>query len=359
MNKLSVVYVLPVKGGGGGAHSVAQEVNDLIRFGVDAKIAVNEKNVTSFVTNYSDLENVKNCIVSYDKDEDLDALIQDVDLVVCTLFTSVATVKSSLERMETGKPRVAYYIQDYEPLFCKLDDELYASAVASYSEIKNSLLFAKTDWIREIVSRNHHVEVKKVSPSLDTSIYFPASRSSDHTIRVTAMVRPSTPRRAPQRTMSILKEISERYGDNVSINIFGCSDQDIFYAQLPSDFPHVNHGVLSRSQVAALMRQSTIFLDLSDYQAFGRTGLEAMACGCISMLPVFGGAHEYALHGINSFLVDTRSKQNILDVFDEFMSLSSTEKLRMSDAAVLKSQEYSIGCAAFSKMQLFRDFVAA
>jgi len=41
------------------------------------------------------------------------------------------------------------------------------------------------------------------------------------------------------------------------------------------------------------------------------------------------------------------------------MLLSPQKKICMSDAAVLKSQEYSIGRAAFSKMQLFREFIAA
>lgn len=137
------------------------------------------------------------------------------------------------------------------------------------------------------------------------------------------------------------------------------SDLDIHSNQLPSDFNYTNHGILSRKQVSTLLRSSHLFLDLSDYQAFGRTGLEAMACGCVPMLPVFGGAHEYATHLQNALLVDTRSKKDILENMELFVNLNAAERNRLSDAGIRTSQQYSIGRAAYSKFQIFRDHIAA
>ena len=44
---------------------------------------------------------------------------------------------------------------------------------------------------------------------------------------------------------------------------------------------------------------------MSFWQAWGRTGLEAMAAGCVPVLPAGSGASEYATHNVNAKLVDT------------------------------------------------------
>jgi glycosyltransferase involved in cell wall biosynthesis len=48
-----------------------------------------------------------------------------------------------------------------------------------------------------------------------------------------------------------------------------------------------------------------VFLDMSVYQAFGRTALEAMACGATAVVPAIGGATEFVEHGCNALVVDT------------------------------------------------------
>ena len=60
------------------------------------------------------------------------------------------------------------------------------------------------------------------------------------------------------------------------------------------------------------MRRSDLFLDLSAYQAFGRTGLEAMACGAVPILPRTGGAVEYAVDDWNGLLVDSAEEDAVL-----------------------------------------------
>jgi glycosyltransferase involved in cell wall biosynthesis len=57
--------------------------------------------------------------------------------------------------------------------------------------------------------------------------------------------------------------------------------------------------------VAAVLRGSDVFLDYSDYQAMGLTALEAMCSGCAVVLPVEGGAGDFARDEVNSLMVDT------------------------------------------------------
>ena len=52
---LKILFLLPVKGGGGGAHSVIQEVIAMKSLNVDVQIAVNAEHLDDFQDKYSDL----------------------------------------------------------------------------------------------------------------------------------------------------------------------------------------------------------------------------------------------------------------------------------------------------------------
>jgi hypothetical protein len=166
------------------------------------------------------------------------------------------------------------------------------------------------------------------------------------------MVRPGTPRRGAGRTIRVLKAIKHLYEDRVSIHIFGCLDSSKEYLALERDFTHVNHGILKRPQVAELLAACDIFLDLSDYQAFGRTGLEAMACGCAVVLPIAGGADEYAINGDNSVVIDTLNEGMCIESVSSLIEDSARlAKLRLS--ALLTAAKYSVHMAAVSEMLHF------
>lgn len=349
---MKILYVLPVKGGGGGAHSVAQEVNELIKMGIEVKIAVNAKNYSSFLTCYSDMPNVSRNVVEFSNEVSLAKHLDSIDTVVCTIFTSVRLVKNALENTN-NRPKVAYYAQDYEPLFVLPNDPLWQEAYDSYTLIPDMTVFAKTDWIRNIITANHGIDVKKVCPSIDHDVYFPGLNKPESQIWISAMVRPSTPRRAPQRTMRVLKNLAEQFGDKININIFGCTDEAIFNEDLPRDFTFHNHGVLSRNQVSSLLRKSHLFIDLSDYQAFGRTGLEAMACASASLVPLFGGTDEYIKHSLNGYAVDPRDEGFIFETIKEFIELSADERQKMLNHGIETSQKFSVRKAALSEIHLF------
>ncbi len=57
--------------------------------------------------------------------------------------------------------------------------------------------------------------------------------------------------------------------------------------------------------MSALLSQVDIFADFSIFQAMGLTALEAMACGCATIVPENGGTDAYALHEENCLVVDT------------------------------------------------------
>ena len=354
-----ILFVLPVKGGGGGAHSVVQESDELIRCGCDVRIAVNSANAPRFLTTYADVPSACAAMDAYDSHSELAELMVGRDIVIATVYHSVEAIAGAAKLLDGSAPRFGYYVQDYEPMFFAPDDEERVAAFGSYTRLEGALLFAKTDWIRDMVTRNHSVRVEKVSPSIDTALYHPIARKTRGPLWVTAMVRPSSPRRAPRRTMSVLKELHETYGDRLRINIFGCDDRALVEHQLPHDFDHVNHGELQRPQVAALFKRSDVFMDLSDYQAFGRSGLEAMACGCEALLPVFGGAVEYAVDGVNAHLVDTRSRGDVIGRFAAIVEADEAQRRAVRSAAIRTAQRYSTRIAAWSEIEMFDRYLAA
>ena len=59
----------------------------------------------------------------------------------------------------------------------------------------------------------------------------------------------------------------------------------------------------AQERLARLLSRARVHVDASDFQGFGRTGLEAMACGAVSVLTDVGGVQDYARDGENALLV--------------------------------------------------------
>lgn len=362
METVSVMFVLPSGGGGGGSNSVAQEAMGLARLGVDVRLGVNAPNYSKFVASYPELQALNVPVLSYADAAELAPQMATCQVVVATTNRSVFDVNQARAELQKSNPQAsvkfAYYVQDYEPLFYAANSDAWTKAYQSYGVLKDAMLFAKTKWLCDIVYANHGVRVVKVTPSIDHDVYFPDLKHRNSRLVIAAMLRPSTPRRAPRRTVRIMEAIAKKHSD-VSMQVFGVTEEELKQAgiELPPNFK--NWGVLKRAEVPDLLRHSDLFLDLSDYQAFGRTGLEGMACGCIPVVPVLGGTAEYAAHGRNSFVVDTRSDQEILNAVDTFVGMDPKGRAEMRQAALETAADFTITKAALSELRIFRQLASS
>jgi glycosyltransferase involved in cell wall biosynthesis len=320
------------------------------KMGVDAKVAVLPEHLEEFRGDYPNIFGCTDLFVCLDKGN-LVHLAQDASVVIATIFTSVkmlATIKAALPHV-----KAAYYVQDYEPLFFGEDQNRFHEAAASYDLVPDTLRFAKTDWICREVFERHRVRVERVIPSIDHDVYHPRARGRpDGKVGVVAMIRPDTPRRGAQRTMRVLRELAGQYADRIAIDIFGCTQQALEKHNLARDFAFENHGVLTREQVADLLRRSHIFLDLSDYQAFGRTAAEAMACGCVVFVTHRGGADEFCADGENGFLVDVHDEPSVVSNVSRLIENATARQL-VVDGAVATAARYSATSAALSEIAIF------
>lgn len=345
----TICFVLPVKGGGGGAHSVVQEVNGLRKIGIDAYLAVKREHVDTYVNSYPSYP-MRDILVPLVPSLSIKELSR-FDIVVATIYQSALLVSRVNELFPWILP--CYYVQDYEPLFCKEGSSDWNIARESYTLNSSFVCFAKTDWICQTVFDNHGVRPNRVTASIDRDLYFPRfSKTLSGPTIISAMVRPSTPRRAAGRTIEALSLIKKELGNLVEIHIFGCSDDEVPSNELGHFY--TNHGKIKREQVANILRDSTLFVDFSDYQAFGRTGLEAMACGCIPLLPILGGTSEYAEHNVNSLVVDTMNVNEAVSAINNIV-LDSKRICQMRNNAIKTATKYSISNAVISEAILFSE----
>jgi glycosyltransferase involved in cell wall biosynthesis/GT2 family glycosyltransferase len=351
-DRLSVVFVLPGlgDGGSGGSHSVYQEVHGLRRLGVPARIALHADAWDRAAAAYADADAV---FETYEDTDDLALRTADANVIVATHFKSVATVAAVRGQRDDFLP--AYYVQDYEPMFTFADLADKQEAAASYTAIGDALLFAKTHWLCNVVSRRHEVFVAKVEPSIDDELYRPpASRPDSGPVRIAAMVRPRTPRRQPYSTTAVLERLLDRFSGEVEVTTFGCRRAELAKVTRSSGLHASHRGLLKREEVASLLGSSDLFLDMSSYQAFGRTALEAMACGATAVVPRLGGLSDFARNGENLLTVDTMDRDATFEAVAALVD--DRQRLAALKAGARETaSRYSILRAALSEYIVLRD----
>ncbi len=347
---LSIVFILPGLGlgGSGGSHSIYQEVHGMRQLGLDAKIALAARAFSRARTAYDDADDV---FVPFADMDELKTVTAHADVISATHFKSVVMLAELSEQRNDFLP--AYYVQDYEPFFTSRDNEDFEEAAASYTLVPECLLFAKTHWLCNIVAARHGTRVAKVEPSIDEGVYRPREAMiASGPVRIAAMVRPRTPRRQPSATVAVMEQVAREYGADVRITPFGCSMADLERLTHDERLLTRHRGLLSRTEVAELLWDSDVFLDMSMYQAFGRTALEAMACGATAVVPRLGGVWEFLEHDGNGLAVDAFDPRQ---AFDAVASLvADRDRLRRLQTAALETgSRYSILRAALSEYLLF------
>ncbi|MBD8524897.1 glycosyltransferase [Pseudomarimonas arenosa] len=346
-----ILFVLPASAGGGGVHSVVQEAQAMRRMGVDARLAVPASFLASYLDAYPDIQNLSQWVRPFAQIEELEALTEGVDLIIATVFTSVAMIEQLQQRGICAA--FAYYVQDYEPWFYDESEPAWLEAFSSYTRVEFAVLYAKTEWLCAQVASAHSKRVVKVLPSIDHDVYYPnADRVMTGVPVISAMLRPSTPRRGPERTIRVIREIARALGNKLRVLLFGCERHE-----LSDDWADVIEsseflGQLNRADVAGVLRRSDLFLDLSDYQAFGRTAAEAMACGCVPVVPSAGGTGEYAVDRVNSLVVDVQDEPVCVQRIVE--ALQAKDSLRaMRARAIAAVAKYTPFAAARSELAAF------
>ena len=263
--------------------------------GVDVQIFNFKKFKPGFSQSYPNLD----VPVIYENEENLGLLGKEFDAVIASANYSVKWLQPLQNNF--NKPILGYYIQDYEPMMYPNGSLESEKAKESYTMIDNIKCFTKTNWNQETLLNGIGIKPNVVGISVNIDLYRPL-KSIEYGLKPTtivAMIRPSSPYRNPDFTLSVLKKISNKYGKNVDIWLFGTHDIKPYFPSDLLDFQWKQLGKLTQNQVAAVLSQADIFTDFSTYQAMGLTSLESLACGSSVIVPQKGGSKEFVKHKYN------------------------------------------------------------
>ncbi len=286
-----VTYVLEKFAVAGGVLSIVQLVNRLQLLGWDAKIATHHDHDQSRLDAYM----LYHHPYVFPTLESLVEHFPESDVVVASLWSTAATVDRIMKRMPETVPW--YFIQDDERnFFHEVDVVGRQRVVDSWGLIPNRIV--KTRWLRDQIAEFGH-DAHIVPVGFDQDSFYCHDDPAGRAPRILAMVRPRTPRRGFERTVRTMAKVKAARPD-VEIALFGCPNLADY--RLP--FEHADLGEVPNERLRAAYNTASVVLDLSDYQALGRIGLEGMACGAATVLTQFGGITEYIRDGVNTLAVD-------------------------------------------------------
>ncbi len=318
-----LLFVLPVSEPSGGANIVLDEAGAMRKMGVDVTILNLTRYRERFERHFPD----NTVPVIYLNDEaEVSGIVARYDAAIATWCASVdwlAPNGSNDRRLARG-----YYIQDFEPHFFREESEEYKMAWRSYTRYPDLVRLTKTEWNRATVMEKIGVDCTVVGPSVNVDLYYPRRREEaerPRRLRIAAMIRPSTPHRAPKFTLEILREFYLAHEETVELVFFGCDPYDLDQLGARDDFPYINKGILTRSHIATLFNEVDIFADFSNYQAMGLTAMEAMCCGAAVIVPQRGGAASFVTNEENGIMIDTNSSSACLSALER---LAGDEDLR-------------------------------
>ena len=383
----SVIFILhdaiPGAGApGGGLMSTVQSAAALAARGVVVRIAALFDALPILAAQFPAVE-ARGLFVGFDServDAELVPLLGSFDVAVATFFPTLWIVRRAMRRYPALSG--VYYVQDYEPLF-PLPAAFRSAAKFSYALSASAprlTVVSYSDWIRRELRAKHGVESVKVAAAVDHErFHVKAERSADRgdagaaTLTVCAMVRPSTPRRAPAETVAALSAVAERLGEAVETHTFGCTAAALAAQCAAHARPsagaagsaaedvastlgagHRHWGELDRDGVAQMLNDCDVFLDLSRWQAFGFTGLEAMASGAVPIVTQRGGANEYARHRENALVVDVSDGDAIVERVAA-LAADRARLARMRLAALATASAFTLDRVAASWLAMLNE----
>ena len=342
-----LAFCLPGQPFGGGVNSVVQEFASLVdNFGC-GRLVVEDKHLEQFRRGYAwSVEALAR--LSSDPED-----IPDGAAVVATTNDSLAHV---LRTFGDRAARVYYYVQDFEPLFYARHSTEHGVAVASYAMAQEAVAVVKTRWLERMLLQHSFLPVVKIRPSIDRSVYRPVPHSADGRRRsFVAMLRPVTPRRGSARTVAVLNRLATSTSPSVDIEVFGADPTDLADAGLRLDRSISNHGRVNASRAGEILRRGDFFVDLSDYQAFGRSVAEGMAAGVVPIVTDAGAPPEFVTHRASGFLVDARDLEASLDACLQAAALSDDALASLRLSAMEAVSSWSVEATAADWFGLMRD----
>lgn len=151
-------------------------------------------------------------------------------------------------------------------------------------------------------ARGHGCEAELIRPGLDRSTFHPGPPSGERG-PIVALMTHGTDWKATEDGLSALSRVRAKVPE-VELRLFGGVEPDV---------PCTFLGMLSRAQVAELLREVAVLVLPSWEEGLGLPGIEALACGAALAITDTKGGRDYAVHGETALVTPTRRPDLLAD----------------------------------------------
>ncbi len=307
-DKPSVTFLFESLGAYGGVISVLRLVNALIEKGFDVRVACLNSGAGLIRGLYTQP-------LYFGSVENLIAGVGASDVFVSTFWVTAYWLPRIRDRFPNA--RLVSYVQDFESWFESKSSDWAEKVIASYK--LPDMVVTTSAWLRSKLiecGRNSFVIPKGV----DGDVFRVLDGEFREPLGVLAMARPHTPYRGFQNLVSIFRRLHQRE-PRIQLSFFGCDEKAMGSVNVPIR----NYGIVENGKpLAQLYNRNSVYVDASSFQGFGMMGLEAMACGCATVLTRAGGIKEYAKDRCNSLLFDPDDREEAANLILALLNDGST-----------------------------------
>lgn len=131
---------------------------------------------------------------------------------------------------------------------------------------------------------------------------------------------------SPEKRVNLIVEIGDKLSQNIHLRIYGPIEKNVKNTE-----KYYKGHILDSNQLSDIYKQTDILLITSEREGFPMVVMEAMAQGVVCICTNVGGIKEHIQNGINGFLVENNSQENIINTFVEIINnLNKDKKLLKS-----------------------------
>ncbi|MEO6626954.1 MAG: glycosyltransferase family 4 protein [Aquihabitans sp.] len=167
-----------------------------------------------------------------------------------------------------------------------------------------------------------------------------------------ALLHSSHPAKGWQVALEALTEVHRRVPDLQAV-AFGTTAPSATWP----DWLTVHSSPEPETLVRDIYNQSQVFLQASDYEGFGFTAVEAMACGCALVTTDNGGSRDYAEQGRTAMVSQPRDVSGLADQVVELLT-GRKDRLRIAKTGMAMAKRFDWDVAAELLEQALMTYLA-
>lgn len=231
----------------------------------------------------------------------------------------------------------------------------------------NIQLVAVSTWLKELAEKSiltKSLNISVIPNAIDTSVFFPSNKKTardkfsfpeDKKIILMGAAKLNDPIKGfdyLRQALTLLKEKRE----DILLVLFGrIKACDSFLSNLDAEFVYMDL-IENVSVIAQLYAAADVTVVPSNYETFGQTLTESMACGCPVVSFDNSGQTDIIDHKINGYLAKYQDTEDLANGI--LWVLNNTEKLNFPEACLKKVQNtYTKDRIAEQYIQLYKHLL--